>query len=101
LNFAAASAKMLLMSPRIKWAVGILSVALFGGIIFLTMQQAQQRYEVCVTFNGRSHCATAAGRTAQEAIEAAHAIGCSLLTSGRDDNMVCMQQPPASVRKLP
>lgn len=88
------------MSPRIKLVVGLLVVVLFGGIIYLTMQQSQSRYEVCVTFNGRSHCAIAAGRTPQEAIQAGHSIGCTMLTTGRDDNMVCMQTQPASVRAL-
>jgi hypothetical protein len=88
------------MSPRIKLVVGILSVVLFGGIIFLTTLQSQHRYEVCMTFNGRTHCATAAGRTQQEAIQAAHSICCTMITSGRDDNMACSQQQPTSVRKL-
>lgn len=89
------------MSTRIKLIVGIVAVALFGGILYLTLQQSQYRYEVCVNFNGRSHCATAAGRTPDEAIQAAHSISCTMVTSGRDDNMVCSQQRPASVRKLP
>jgi hypothetical protein len=89
------------MSQRIKWVVGILSVILFGGIIYLTTLQSQERYEVCMTFNGRTHCAKAEGRTQQEAIQAAHSICCTMITSGRDDNMVCSQQQPTSVRKLP
>jgi hypothetical protein len=89
------------MSPRIKWVVAILSVALFGGIVYLTALQSGQEYEVCMTFNGRSHCAKARGRTQQEAVQAAQAICCTMLTSGRDDNMVCSQQPPTSVRRVP
>ena len=88
------------MSTRIKIIVGLVAVALFGGIIFLTMQQSQHRYEVCVNFQGRRHCAIAAGRTAEEAIQAAHSIACTMVTSGRDDNMACSQQQPASVKSL-
>ncbi len=88
------------MSPRIKMIVGAFVVALFGGIIYLTSLQSGQRYEVCMTFNGRTHCAKAEGRTQQEAVQAAQSICCTMLTSGRDDNMVCSQQPPTSVRKL-
>ena len=89
------------MSTRLKVIVGVVAVLLFGGIVYLTMQQSQHRYEVCVNFNGRSHCATASGRTAQEAIQAGHSIACTMVTSGRDDNMVCSQQQPSSVRQLP
>ena len=89
------------MSKRVKAIVGAVAVLLFGGIIYLTMLQTQHRYEVCVSFNGRSHCATAAGRTPQEAIQAAQSIGCTMVTSNRDENMACSQQQPASVRKLP
>ena len=89
------------MSTRIKLIVGVVTVVLFGGIVYLTMLQSQHRYEVCVNFNGRSHCATAAGRTPQEAVQTAHSIACTMVTSGRDDNMACSQQPPASVRQLP
>lgn len=88
------------MSVRIKVTVGVVALALFGGILFLTLQQGRHRYEVCMTFDGRSHCATAAGRTPPEAIQAAQSIACTLLTSGRDANMACSQQPPASVREL-
>jgi len=88
------------MSTRIKVIVGLVSVMLFGGIVYLTLQQSRARYEVCVSFNGRSHCATAAGRTPDEAIQAAHSIACTMVTSGRDDNMACSQQQPASIRQL-
>jgi hypothetical protein len=88
------------MSPRIKWIVGVLAVALFGGIIYLTTLQSQSEYEVCMAFNGRTHCAKAAGRTPDEAIQAARSICCTMLTSGREENMVCLQNEPSSVRKL-
>ena len=88
------------MSPRIKWIVGILAVVLFGGIVYLTMLQGQHRYEVCMTFNGQRHCATADGRTPDEAIQAARSICCTMLTSGREENMACLQNEPTSVRKL-
>ena len=88
------------MSTRIKVLVGLVAAGLFAAVLFLTMQQSQHRYEVCVDFNGRRHCATAAGRTQQEAVQAAHSIACTMVTSGRDDNMVCSQRQPASVKKV-
>lgn len=88
------------MSPRIKLLVGMVAVGVLGGVVYLTLEQSQQRYEVCVTFNSYSYCATAAGRTPQEATQAAHSVACTMLTSGRDDNMVCMQTQPTSIRRL-
>ena len=88
------------MSTRIKVIVGLVAVTIFGAIIFLTLQQSQHRYEVCVNFQGRRHCAIAAGRTMEEAVQAAHSIACTMVTSGRDDNMACSQQQPASVKAV-
>ena len=88
------------MSTRMKVIVGVVTVALFAGIILLTLNQSQHRYEVCVNFHGRTHCAKGEGRTAQEAIQTAHSIACTMVTSGRDDNMACSQQQPASVKEL-
>lgn len=88
------------MSKRLKWIVALSLVAAFAAIFYLLLQQGQHRYEVCVTFNGRTHCATGAGRTPELAIRAGHTIGCALLTSGRDANMACLDRPPTSVRPL-
>lgn len=77
-----------------------MAVVVFVAIFYLTMQQSRQRYEVCVAFNGHTYCATAAGRTPQEATQAAHSVACTMLASTREDNMVCMQTQPASIRRL-
>jgi len=88
------------VSTRVKLIVGVFAVVLYGGIIYLTTLQSQSEYEVCMAFNGRTHCAKAAGRTPDEAIQAARSICCTMLTSGREENMVCLQNEPTSVRKL-
>jgi len=88
------------MKKRLRWVVGLATGALLAVIVYSTFQQNQYRYEVCVTFHSRSHCATAAGRTPEEAIQSAKTIGCSLLTSGRDANMVCLDAQPTTVRPL-
>lgn len=88
------------MSKRMKLGVGLMALALFGYIIFSTFQQTANEYEVCVTYKGRSHCATAAGQTPKEAISSAQQIGCSLITSGRDENMACLAAPLANVREI-
>lgn len=83
-----------------KWIVAAAALFLLGAILYSMFQQTTHRYEVCVSYRSRSHCATAAGSTAQEAIASAQQIGCSLITSGRDDNMACLAAAPSSVRKL-
>lgn len=88
-------------APRVKWIVGIAALALAGLVVYSTWEQTRHRVEVCVTFRGHSHCATASGRTQQEAVASAQAIGCALLASGRDENIVCLATPPASVKPLP
>src|SRR5207302_11313362 len=54
----------------------------------------------CRQLRRRSHCATAAGRTAEEAIHSAHEIDCAMLSVDRDDNIICMDVRPSSVRAL-
>ncbi len=88
------------MSTRMKVIVGTVAAMLLGAVVLLTVNQSQHRYEVCVTFNGHRYCALAAGRTPEEATQAAHAVACTMLTSNREENMVCMQMQPTSIRRL-
>jgi hypothetical protein len=64
------------------------------------LQQTRYRYEVCVTFQGQNHCATAQGETRDEAVRSAQEIDCTMLTNGRDENMVCLAATPTSVREV-
>lgn len=88
------------MSKGMKAAVAVFLVVIVGLVVYSLRQEGQYRYEVCVAFEGRTHCATAAGRTPEQAIRAGHAIGCSLITSGRDENMACLDRRPTRVRQL-
>jgi len=73
-------------------------VVLLGVLVYSSLQQTREKYEVCVTFKGATHCATAAGSTYDQAVRSAQEIDCQLLANGRDENMVCLGNPPASVR---
>jgi hypothetical protein len=88
------------VTKQAQVGIGVVGVGLLGLIIYSTMQQAAIKVEVCVSFKGRAHCATAAGRTRDEAVATGQQIGCSLVTSGRDENMACLALAPASVRHL-
>jgi hypothetical protein len=69
-------------------------------LVHLSMKQTAVHYYVCVNFNGNSHCASAAGSTAEEAIHAAHDIDCSQLAGNRNEVMNCMSTPPSQVQRL-
>jgi hypothetical protein len=87
-------------SNPMRWIMALGGIALVGALIYFSMQQTQKQYEVCMTFKGGTHCATAAGATSAEAIRSAQEIDCQLLTTGRDENMVCLDRPPANVREV-
>ena len=83
-----------------KWIIGVGALAFLAVLILLSLRQTQQKYEVCMTFKGGSHCATAAGSTYDEAVRSAEDIDCQFLANGRDETMVCLAGAPTSVRTL-
>jgi hypothetical protein len=87
-------------SNQTRWIIVLGALVLFSVLIYSSFQQTRQRYEVCVSFKGSTHCATAAGSSYEQAVRSAQEIDCELLANGRDENMVCLGNPPASVRAL-
>ena len=85
---------------QVRMIVVVGAIVLFGVLIHSSLQQTQNQYEVCVTFKGAMHCATASGATSAEAIRSAQDIDCEMLSNGRDENMVCLDNPPSSVRPV-
>lgn len=83
-----------------KWVAPLGGIVLICVLVYSTIQENRRRYEVCVDFHGRTHCATASGATEQGAIRSAQEIDCSQLASGRDDNILCLDTSPASIREL-
>ena len=82
-------------------AIISLGAAIFVGVLlYSSFQQTKNQYEVCQTFKGALHCATASGATAQEAIRSAQGIDCEMLANGRDENIVCLDTPPTSERQV-
>ncbi|HXN20580.1 MAG TPA: hypothetical protein VN875_19755 [Candidatus Binatus sp.] len=78
----------------------IAAIAFIILLVYLSRQQNQNQYEVCVSFKGASHCSTAAAANPTEAIRSAQGIDCAMLTNGRDENMVCLDTPPTSTRQI-
>ncbi|MGA3293963.1 MAG: hypothetical protein ABSE45_08275 [Candidatus Acidiferrales bacterium] len=85
---------------HIRWIIALGAVAFLAVLVYSSFQQARERYEVCMTFKGATHCATAAGSSYDQAVRSAQGIDCQLLANGRDENVVCLDQPPASVRPV-
>ena len=84
-----------------KALIGIIGVAAFIAVLaYMTMGLKRHRVEVCVEFQGRKSCRTAAGSTKQQALRTATENACGLIASGMTDSMACSQTPPVSVRYL-
>ncbi len=75
-------------------------IVLLGVLVYSSFQQTREQYEVCMNFKGASHCATAAGSNYNQAVRSAQENDCELLSNGRDENMVCLDNPPASIRPV-
>ena len=82
-------------SRLITFAVVAAVIALF---FYMTTARATEECNVCMEFQGRSNCATAAGRTVAEATETAHNTACGPLASGMDQTIACQNRAPVSVQ---
>lgn len=82
-------------STLITLAVVAAIVALF---FYMSTARANQECTVCLEFQGRSNCATAAGRTAAEATETAHNTACGPLARGMNESIACGNRAPLSVQ---
>jgi len=76
------------------------AVVLVAGLFFVLMTSGQTAHEcrVCVTFQGRSNCATAAGQDERTAREGAQTTACGPLASGMDQSIGCGRIAPDSVQ---
>jgi hypothetical protein len=87
-------------SNHLRWIIAVAAAAFIGVLIYSSVQETRTRYEVCMNFKGATHCASAAGANHDQAVRSAQEIDCELLSNGRDENMVCLDQPPSSVRPI-
>jgi hypothetical protein len=87
-------------SAQMRWIIALGVIFLVGVLAYSSFQQTNHEYEVCMAFKGGTHCATAAGATYEQAVRSAEGIDCELLSNGRDENMVCLDTQPSSVREV-
>ena len=71
-------------------------VLFIGLVVYLSTRVAHQECRVCVTFNGRTLCRTAASGTEKAAIESAVTSDCSGLASGMTESIKCENTRPDS-----
>jgi hypothetical protein len=91
---------MAISKNQMRAIIAIGAAVLVGVLVWSSIQQTRQQYEVCLTFKGSMHCATAAGATSTDAIRSAQDVDCAMLANGRDENMVCLDVQPSSVRQV-
>ena len=82
-------------STGITLAVIAAIIALF---FYMSTARATQQCTVCVEFQGRSNCATAAGATVAEATETAHRTACGPVARGMNESIACGNRAPVSVQ---
>jgi hypothetical protein len=81
--------------------VGIVfAVIVLFFIVYSSLNQSGHKVEVCIAFNGRSVCRTAAGETEEFARRAAITNACGELASGVTESIGCENTQPTSVRVL-
>lgn len=79
----------------ILFVVGVLIV-----LVYTTIGNARYRCQVCMSFQNRTACRTAAAATDAQALRTATENACSQIASGVTDSIACENTPPQSVKWL-
>lgn len=87
-------------SKQLRWIIAIGALVLVIVLLRSSFQATHRQYEVCLTFNGSTHCAEANGSTPGQAIHSAQTIDCQLITNSRSENMACLDTQPSKVQEL-
>jgi len=83
---------------RSRWITIAVVAAVIALFFYMTTAHANQECAVCVEFQGRSNCATAAAATAAEATETAHSTACGPVARGMNETIACGNRAPVSVK---
>ena len=88
------------MSRGTKLAIAVGFALFLAMLVYSSLRLGRVTVEVCVEFNGRPGCSTAAAPTEEEAIRTATDNACALLASGMTESIACSRTPPVSIRRL-
>jgi len=75
----------------------LFGLLVLGVLIYSSMDLQRHSCEVCVTYQGRTNCATAAGTSEQEATRTATDVACAPISSGMTESIQCGNTRPDSV----
>ena len=73
-------------------------IVFLAAIVWVTLQQAQARCEVCMVHRGRQLCEVATAADRDQAAAQARSSACARLSSGVTDGIQCNGSAPLSVR---
>lgn len=75
-----------------------IAVLVVGALYWTTLAHVGVECEVCMRFQGRERCATAAAATRTEAEQAASMTACGVLANGVTEAFKCQATVPRSIR---
>ena len=75
----------------------VLAAAFVAALVSVTLQQSSVECEVCLTFNGRTQCESAAAPDRTQAQMQAVSSICSQLSRGVTQGIQCSNTRPSSV----
>jgi hypothetical protein len=75
----------------------VFTAAILALVLYSTMGNAKFRCEVCVMYQGRQACRTAAAATKEQAERTAKENACAQIASGVTDSIACDNSTPISV----
>jgi hypothetical protein len=82
-----------------KLVIGIaIAAAVAAGLYWATLAHVGVECEVCIRFEGREQCATAAGADEAAALQAATMTACGPISDGVTGGIQCDATPPVSQR---
>lgn len=67
-------------------------------LLYSTMSAQQVECDACVTFNGKTNCATASGVDEAEALKTAVNTACGTISAGMAESIQCSNRPPERPR---
>ena len=90
-------------NPRspMKWTSWLAAITLVGigaVVVLSSLNVADVRCEVCISFRGREACRSVEAATEEEARAGAHSNACALISSGVTDSLACQRTEPSTTR---
>lgn len=75
----------------------VFSVAVLAAVIYSTMGLQRYSCTVCITYQGRQNCSTAAAPTRAESTRTATDVACAPISGGMTESIQCSNTVPDSV----